>query len=72
MGVFESEPFAAGTAAIAHAAADANVSVLAGGEAIAAVRTLGLANRFSHVSTGGGATLERLDAARDRVAKYFT
>jgi phosphoglycerate kinase len=56
MGVFEKEPYAAGTLAMARA-----VSVVGGGDSVAAVQKMGLADRISHVSTGGGAALEFLE-----------
>ncbi len=63
MGVFEVAPFAAGTRALAHAiAASASFSVVGGGDSAAAVRRLGIdESGFSHISTGGGASLEYLE-----------
>jgi phosphoglycerate kinase len=65
MGVFEFEKFAAGTEVIAHTLAEigrtGTTTIIGGGDSVAAVEKVGLANQMSHISTGGGASLELLE-----------
>jgi phosphoglycerate kinase len=62
MGVFEFPNFAKGTFAVAKAVADSQaVSVIGGGDSVAAVQESGLADKITHISTGGGASLEMLE-----------
>jgi phosphoglycerate kinase len=65
MGVFEFDKFAAGTDAIAHTLAgltgQGTITIIGGGDSVAAVEKVGVADKMSHISTGGGASLELLE-----------
>jgi phosphoglycerate kinase len=62
MGVFEFPPFAEGTYGIARAVAESKaVSIVGGGDSVAAIQQSGLADKITHISTGGGASLEMLE-----------
>ena len=67
MGVFEWEAFRAGTAAVGEAVARASegvaIGIVGGGDTVAAAELLGVAERVSHVSTGGGASLAMLEGS---------
>jgi phosphoglycerate kinase len=68
MGVFEIPPFDQGTNAIAHAVAQATEkgakSIVGGGDSASAIEQLGLQDKISHISTGGGASLEFLEGKK--------
>lgn len=65
MGVFEMPPFDAGTRAVAEAIAQsAGTSIIGGGDSAAAIQQMGFADRVSHVSTGGGASLSMLEGQK--------
>jgi len=64
MGVFEFPPFAKGTIAVAEILAGLDaVTIIGGGDSVAAIEQAGLANRMTHISTGGGASLKFLEGA---------
>jgi len=65
MGVFEMPPFDAGTRGVAEAIAASNaVSIIGGGDSAAAIEQFGFADKVSHISTGGGASLEMLEGKK--------
>jgi phosphoglycerate kinase len=65
MGVFEMSPFDEGTRIVAEAIANSDsISIIGGGDSASAVQQLGFADKVSHVSTGGGASLEMLEGKR--------
>jgi len=65
MGVFEKEPFSHGTFAMARAVAESSAfTIIGGGDSVAAVNQAGVAEKISHISTGGGASLEFLEGKK--------
>lgn len=65
MGVFEMKPFSQGTFAVARAVAGSSAfSIVGGGDSVAAVNQAGVADKISHISTGGGASLEYLEGKK--------
>lgn len=69
MGVFEMENYAKGTEAVAKAVADSDaVSIVGGGDSVSAVNKTGLADKISHISTGGGASSNTSKANSSRAS----
>ena len=66
MGVFEMPPFAKGTFKIANAVAEnaGATSIVGGGDSVSAVKAAGVADKITHISTGGGASLEFLEGRK--------
>ena len=65
LGLFEKDPFSGGTIAVAQSLAECDaISIIAGGDTVAAVAKAGVADKMTHLSTGGGATLEYLEGKR--------
>jgi phosphoglycerate kinase len=65
LGAFEMKPFATGTRSVAEFVAELDaVSVIGGGDTVAAVKQFGLSAKMSHISTGGGASLEILEGKK--------
>ena len=72
MGVFEVPPFDEGTKAVAQAIAESkSISIVGGGDSAAAIEQLGYADRVTHVSTGGGASLEMLEGEKFRTVEIL-
>jgi phosphoglycerate kinase len=72
MGVFEIPPFDRGTVAVAKAVADSDaVSIIGGGDSAAAIEQLGFADQVTHVSTGGGASLQMLEGEKFRAVEIL-
>ncbi|MGA8803910.1 MAG: phosphoglycerate kinase, partial [Solirubrobacterales bacterium] len=65
MGVFELAPFAKGTLAVANAvAAVKGTTIIGGGDSVAAINAAGVADKMTHISTGGGASLELMEGRK--------
>lgn len=72
MGVFEMPPFDHGTKAVAQAIADSSAtSIIGGGDSAAAMQQLGFADKVSHISTGGGASLEMLEGKKFKAVEVL-